>query len=83
LGSGSSVPLSSTVNICISDNLPCSQHVKGVGFGSCIKNLARWGTVRICSRFSDVHVSLLEYSIRNKIRGDYEVAIGEVLESQK
>lgn len=52
------------VDICVSDNLPCSSSIKGVGIGACVKN---WhGTVRICCRFSDKSVSVLECSMRNE-----------------
>lgn len=38
--------------------------VEGVGIGMCVKNFC--GKIVICSRFSDV--SILEFSIREKIR---------------
>jgi hypothetical protein len=51
----------SFVDLCLSDGLPCCASVKGVGCGACVK---RWGAaVRVCCRFSDVVVSLLERSI--------------------
>ena len=39
-------------DICISDRLPCSCQVKGVGIGVCVKN--SHGKIIICCRFSDV-----------------------------
>jgi len=52
-----------SVDVCLSDWLPCSKMVKGVGIGACVKNFR--GKIIICSRFSDV--SILEFSIREKI----------------
>ena len=49
-------------DVCVSDNLPCSRSVKGVGFGSCVKRLG--GTVRVCCRFSDASVSIFVDWIR-------------------
>ena len=37
--------------ICVSDMLPCSCKVKGVGIGMCVKNVR--GNIVICCRFSD------------------------------
>jgi len=45
-------------DICISDRLPCSCQVKGVGIGVCVKNSG--GKIIVCCRFSDV--SLFEHS---------------------
>ena len=42
------------VDICPSDMLPCSCHVKGVGIGLCIKD--SHGEIIVCCRFSDVSV---------------------------
>ena len=58
LGSGSSVLSVKDgrvmVDVCISDGLPCSRDLKGVGIGACIR---KWGAgVRICCRFSDVSI---------------------------
>lgn len=53
-----------TIDICISDNLPCSRFVKGVGIGACVKSYR--GTVCVCCRFSDV--SIFESAIRKKHR---------------
>ena len=47
------------LDICLSDDLPCSCSVKGVGIGFCVKNSR--GKIIVCCRFSDV--SLLERSI--------------------
>lgn len=52
------------VDVCLSDWLPCSKMVKGVGVGVCVKNFR--GKIIICSRFSDV--SILEFSICEKVR---------------
>ena len=57
------------MDICISDRLPCSHPVKGVQFGDCVR--ASGDTVVICCRFSDV--SILEYSIRKNLRGEFLV----------
>ena len=51
-------------DVCLSDWLPCSCMVKGVGIGSCVKTFR--GKIVICSRLSDV--SILEFSIRENIR---------------
>ena len=53
------------VSVCLSDDLPCSGMVKGVGFRDCIK--AGVGTVRICCRFYGRCIYLLEYTIREKL----------------
>ena len=58
------------LDVCLSDGLPCSRFIKGVGFGVCVKSLD--DTVCLCPRFSDV--CLLECSIREKDR--FEVAKG-------
>lgn len=42
------------VDICPSDMLPCSCHVKGVGIGLCVKNFR--GEIIVCCRFSDVSI---------------------------
>ncbi len=66
------VAMTNEIDICPSDNLPCSCDVKGAGIGECVKNLR--GDIIVCCRFSDV--SILEFSIRKKVRGegyyDYE-----------
>ena len=59
---------SSRVDVCLSDGLPCSCRIKGVGIGACVKRFR--DKVLICSRFSDV--SILETSILLKIRGEVE-----------
>jgi len=56
------------IDICLSDGLPCSRGIKGVGFGACVKN--RNGSVRVCARFYGNCVSLLEDSVLLKIRGE-------------
>ena len=58
------------VDYCLSDGLPCSSSVEGVGVGFeyCVKS--RGDTVVICCRLSDV--SILERSILEKDR--FEVA---------
>ena len=40
------------IHVCLSDGLPCSSRIKGVGIGVCIKRFR--DKVRVCSRFSDV-----------------------------
>lgn len=52
------------LDICISDGLPCSRSIKGVGIGWCIKSFK--DSVRVCARFSDV--SLVEKRIAKKMR---------------
>ena len=60
------------VDVCLSDWLPCSCMVKGVGIGMCVKNFR--GKIIICSRLSDV--SILELMIREKIREERVVDYG-------
>lgn len=55
------------MDICLSDNLPCSSSVKSVGIGVCVK---RWyDTVRICCRFSGKAISVFECSMHNDCCG--------------
>ena len=55
------------MDICLSDNLPCSSSVKGAGIGVCVK---RWhDTVHICCRFSGKSVSVFECSMCNDCCG--------------
>ena len=61
---------SKTVDVCLSDGLPCSRCVKGVGIGACVKSLR--GKMFICCRFSDV--SVFEASIRGELES-YEVGV--------
>lgn len=51
---------------CLSDMLPCSCKVKGVGVGMCVKNFR--GKIVICCRFSDV--SLLELVLANGAKNE-------------
>jgi len=46
------------LDICLSDGLPCSCHVKGVGIGLCVKRFR--DAVIVCCRFSDA--SIFEHS---------------------
>ena len=52
--------------VCLSDWLPCSRRVKGVGIGMCVKNVR--GKIVICCRFSDV--SILELEIAKGARNE-------------
>jgi len=56
------------ISLCLSDGLPCSCSIKGVGIGFCVKNSR--GKMLVCPRFSDV--SILEFGIRKKIKGEFE-----------
>jgi len=51
------------VDLCLSDGLPCSRSIKGVGIGACVKNSR--GKMIVCSRFSDV--SLFEDWVSKKL----------------
>ena len=63
------------LDICLSDGLPCSCHVKGVGIGLCVKDLR--GEIIVCCRFSDV--TILEFSNRKKVRGEAYYGYGELI----